>query len=121
MRKGFLFRSIGRDFRTLDRGTGHDRQQCARAHQEQQDERQQSTIAQEHDTSFQHAKSVLPSKHNCLIEPVTYKTAFEPRIPNTKDKEPRKRRIVTCHRPPTGVKGAPPGHLLPAHFVSLRS
>ena len=42
---------------------------------------------QEHDTSLQHAKSVLPSKHNCLIEPVTYKTAFEPRIPNTKDKD----------------------------------
>eukprot|EP00964_Phaeocystis_antarctica_P101020 scaffold66552_cov71-Phaeocystis_antarctica.AAC.1 len=55
MRKGFLFRSIGRDFRTLDRGTGQDRQQCARAHQEQQDERQQSTIAREHDASTSEA------------------------------------------------------------------
>merc|ERR1740117_263673 len=42
---------------TISASTGQDRQQCARAHQEQQDERQQSTIAQEHRLS--HTRSVF--------------------------------------------------------------
>ena len=83
---------LRQDVGTLDRGTGHDRQQCARAHQEQQDERQQSTIAQEHDTSLQHAKSVLPDANTIALfgqysNNKSIRPAFEPRIPNTKDKD----------------------------------
>ena len=66
---------LRQDVGTLDRGTGHDRQQCARAHQEHPDERQQSTRAKEeqknmtlHKRSASHEQGHMLAAEELVLE-----------------------------------------------------